>query len=201
MSVQLRQWIRKSWAEFVGPETTATNTKITLGLAMLGAVAAPYAIRSGPDLGRAQKMILRLVAFDIWGGAWVNNTKTCARWYERPGQTNADHVAFAALHLHPAVVAWMDSERPRRTQVPALAWAAAHYGYMILSTAAIRYAPRRRRELGVVLTAGGFVLGAALGPSQVAPWFAPVYYTKLLLGHASAALWSDAALAGRRHIP
>jgi hypothetical protein len=34
----------------------------------------------------------------------------------------------------------------------------------------------------------------ALGPSRTAPWFAPVYYAKLLLGHASAALWPDNAL-------
>jgi hypothetical protein len=31
-------------------------------------------------------------------------------------------------------------------------------------------------------------------PSTAAPWFAPVYYSKLLLGHASSALWPDSTL-------
>lgn len=82
---------------------------------------------------------------------------------------------------------------PRR--VPAWVWGSAHYGYLMASTLTIRCAPQWRRPLGAALTAGGVALDAALGPSRAAPWFAPVYYSKLLLGHASAALWPDAALA------
>jgi hypothetical protein len=178
MEAMLRR-LRKEWDEFVGPEATATDNAITLALGVLGAVAAP-------------NLIMRVMAADLWGGVWANNTKACARWYERPGQTDADHLRFAALHVHPAVVAWMDRAEPRR--VPGWAWASAHYGYLMASTLVIRRTPQRRRALGATLTAGGVALDAALGPSRTAPWFAPVYYAKLLLGHASAALWPDNAL-------
>jgi ipoprotein LpqH len=97
---------------------------------------------------------------------WANNTKACARWHERPGQTDADHLKFAALHVHPAVLAWADRAEERR--VPGWVWAAAHYGYLMASTVAIRRIPRRRRLLGAALTAGGVLLDAALGPSRAA---------------------------------
>lgn len=171
--------LRTEWDEFVGPEATATDNTITLALGILGAITAP-------------NLMLRVMAADLWGGAWANNTKACARWYERPAQTDGDHLRFAALHAHPALLAWMDRAEPRR--VRAWAWASAHYGYLMASTLAIRRSPRRRRVLGATLTAGGVLLDAAMGPSRAAPWFAPVYYTKLLLGHASAALWPDSAL-------
>ena len=41
----------------------------------------------------------------------------------------------------------------------------------------------QKRALGFgILEEIGFVLGAA-------PWFAPVYYTKLLIGHAAGSVW------------
>lgn len=171
--------LRRVWDEFVGPEATATDNTIALSLGALGAVISPTPI-------------LRLAAADLWGGVWANNTKACARWYARPGQTNADYLKFAALHVHPAVLAWADREEQRR--VPGWVWASAHYGYLMASTVAIRRLPSRRRVLGATLTAGGILFDIALGPSRAAPWFAPVFYIKLLLGHASSALWPDQAL-------
>ncbi len=112
---------------------------------------------------------------------------------ERPGQGDAAHLAFAALHVHPAAVAWLDvGAGPRK--VPGPAWAAAHYAYLVAATVVVRRFPSRRRPLGVVLTAGGLALDGLLGPSSCAPWFAWTYYPKLLLGHAGASLWSDDAL-------
>ena len=122
----------------------------------------------------------------------ANNTKACARWYGRPGQTDAEYLKFAALHVHPAVLARADRAEQRR--VPGWVWASAHYGYLMASTVAIRRLPRRRRVLGATLTAGGVLLDVVIGPSRAAPWFAPVYYSKLLLGHASSASWPDSAL-------
>lgn len=179
--------IRMSWNNFVGPEATALDNTVTLALAALGAAAAPSVTCTDRPLTTGQRLILRLLATDLWGGAWVNNTRACARWYERPGQTEADHMAFAAMHIHPAVVAWMDREdRPHRVH-PAM-WAGAHYGYLMAATYLIRRRPHQRRLLGTTMTVGGVVLDQALGRSHVAPWFAPVYYVKLLLGHASATL-------------
>jgi hypothetical protein len=171
--------LKKAWGEFVGPEATAVDTTIALSLGAVGALVAPTPI-------------LRLAAADLWGGVWANNTRACARWYARPGQTDADYLKFAAAHIHPGMLAWTDRNQQRR--VPAWLWATATYGYLLASTVAIRRMTHRRRLLGATLTAGGVALDAALGPSRAAPWFAPVFYSKLLLGHASSTLWPDSAM-------
>jgi hypothetical protein len=38
--------------------------------------------------GRRSVRSLIVLAADLWGGVWANNTKACARWYERQAQTN-----------------------------------------------------------------------------------------------------------------
>lgn len=185
MTDVLPRRVRTAWDNFVGPEATTLDNTVTLGLAAFGAVAAPAVTCTGRPVPAGQRLLLRLLATDLWGGAWVNNTAACAQWYERPSQSEADHMTFAALHVHPAAIAWMDRNRPRR--VHPVVWAGAHYGYLMASTAVIRRNPHHRRQLGIALTAGGVAVDFALGPSRVAPWFAPVYYVKLLLGHAGAA--------------
>lgn len=180
--------LQRSWAEFVGPEATPTNTAITLAASAVGMVGSAWAARRA-GAGSGMTTALSALAMDLAGGAYVNNTRACARWYERPGQGTAQHLRFAALHLHPAAMAIADRSVGRQDHV--IRWSALHYGYLMASTAAIRRFPRRRRSLGVALTAGGLVLDRALGPSTVAPWFAWTYYPKLLMGHAAAALWSD----------
>jgi hypothetical protein len=149
-------------------------------------------VRRRGGTGPWDELVAGLLALDLWGGAWANNTEACARWYERPGQGNAQHYGFAALHVHPALIAWLD--RAERRRLPGWAWAAAHYAYLMAATVAIRRLPRHRRVLGWGLTAGGLVLDRVLGVPDRAPWFAAAYYSKLLLGHAAAALWSDTAL-------
>ncbi|MGE2713589.1 hypothetical protein ACQI4L_05990 [Mycolicibacterium litorale] len=178
--------LRRAWLEFVGEETTPAGTATILGIAALGGYLAPRF--AGARLGGAKRALLVVAAVDLCGGAWANNTVACARWYERPGQTDADHLRFAAVHVHPLVLAWIDGGRRWR-------WALAHYGYLLATTWLLRRAPAWRRPLGAVSTAGGMVLDARLGPSRTAPWFAPVFYTKLLLGHASAALWPERTLS------
>ncbi|GAA1712724.1 hypothetical protein GCM10009809_06060 [Isoptericola hypogeus] len=184
--------LRRAWGEFVGPEATPVNHVLTAATTLAGAVAAPVvASRRGADTGRA--VAACLLAVDLAGGVYVNNTRACARWYERPGQGDAAHLKFAALHVHPAAVAWLDSGavRSARRRVPGPVWAAAHYGYLMASTVMIRRFASRRRPLGAALTVGGLVLDGLLGPSPRAPWFAWAYYPKLLLGHAGASWWSD----------
>ncbi len=189
--------LRRAWGEFVGPEATRANHVLTALTTVAGAVAAP-AVARARGAGAGGAAIACLLAVDLAGGVYVNNTRACARWYERRGQGNAAHYAFAALHVHPAVVARLDAGWPggraRRRVHPAV-WAASQYAYMAAATVAIRRAPARRRTLGVALTAGGLVLDGLLGPSRTAPWFAWTYYPKLLLGHAGASLWSDEELA------
>ncbi|KAA0113579.1 hypothetical protein [Mycolicibacterium sp. P9-22] len=183
-----RAWIRNKWFDFVGPEATRTDNTITLTLAAAGGLAAHRLARH--DLGTADELVLDGLAGDLWGGAWANNTRACARWYERTGQTDRDHLKFGAAHLHPLAYAWIDRNHRANPAV----WAVAHYGYLLAATLLIRAQPRHRRLFGVLTSAGGVALDRALGPSSAAPWFAPVFYAKLLLGHASAARWSDAVL-------
>jgi hypothetical protein len=178
----------------VGPEATRVDTVMSIGLGVLGAGIAPRASRAPRSCLR--DLVLAALALDLWGGAWANNTLACARWYERPGQRSGDHLRFACFHLHPFVLALLDSGKGRRA---AAAWrgAVVHYGFLIASTAMIRHTSHRR-PFAAVLTAAGVVLDAGVGRSVSAPWFAPVFYTKLLFGHAGAALWTDARiLAGK----
>jgi hypothetical protein len=184
--------VRRAWGEFVGPEAGTRESVVILGVAAVGAAAAPAVVRRRGGASRWDEVVAGVLALDLWGGAWANNTRACARWYERPGQGDAEHYGFAALHVHPVLVVWLDRAEPRR--VPGWAWAGAHYAYLVVATVAIRRLSRHRRVLGVALTAGGLVLDRVLGASVRAPWFAAAYYPKLLLGHAAAALWNDAAL-------
>ncbi len=184
--------VRRAWGEFVGPEAGAGGSAAILGVAAVGAATAPAVVRRRGGTDPGDEWIAAVLALDLWGGAWANNTRACARWYERPGQGHAQHYRFAALHVHPALVAWLD--RAERRRMPGWAWAGAHYAFLMAATVAIRRRPRHRRVLGVTLTAGGLLLDRLLGPSDRAPWFAAAYYPKLLLGHAAAALWGDAAL-------
>lgn len=184
-----RDWILRQWHDFVGPEATGTDNITTLTLAAVGGLAAHRLARHG--VSTPGRLVLDGLAVDLWGGAWANNTWACARWYEQSGQTDRDHLTFAAAHLHPLAYAWIDRHHRAKPTV----WAAAHYGYLVGATVVIRARPRHRRLLGVLTTVGGVALDRALGPSKAAPWFGPVFYAKLLLGHASAARWSDAELA------
>lgn len=155
------------WARVVGPEATRLNNTIAIGSAIVGSVgAALWAKRRGVGSAAASMAVF---AADVVGGAYMNNTRASVRWYERAGQARSEHVTFAALHVHPAVVAWTDhrigaSRRP-------LAWTLAHYGYMVGATVLIRSCPVHRRWLGPILTVGGFVLDRALGQSLSAPRF------------------------------
>jgi hypothetical protein len=126
-------------------------------------------------------VVLGVLGADLWGGASANNTPSCVRWYERDEQGLAEHLRFAALHLHPFVIAWL-ARNSRRT--PWWVRGAVHYGYLVGATVAIaRLRGPKRRLAGIVGTAGGLGLGLAL--DGAASWFAPVYYVKLLLGHAA----------------
>ncbi|MBK9435893.1 MAG: hypothetical protein IPN52_12620 [Micrococcales bacterium] len=184
-------WLKRNWGEFVGPEASVAENTGSLASAAAGTVAAPL-LDAGRPRGRKATAGLSLIAMDIWGGAWANNTRSCARWYERPGQGTRQHVQFAALHVHPFAIAAYD--RGLRERTSPMLWAGLTYGYMMAATVTIRRFPEHRRALGVLTTLGAVALDRKLGPSPTAGWFAPAFATKLLLGHASAALWSDTAL-------
>ncbi len=185
----IRAKVREGWGQFVGPEATRKDNAGTVGLALVGAALAPALLRHRRPARMAELALTSGLAFDLWGGAWANNTLACARWYERPGQTDTAHLLFASLHIHPFAVAWLD--RNQRRSHSGSVWAAAHYSYRLGATTIIRRFPVQRRPLGVALTLGGLLLDYWFRPSQAAPWFAVTYYPKLLMGHAAASLWTD----------
>ncbi|MGJ9373871.1 hypothetical protein [Nesterenkonia sp. CF4.4] len=189
--------LKRGWGEFVGPEATRLDNVIAIGSGILGlAYARASATRVGA--GRIAREALGALALDLFGGAYVNNTRACVRWYERAGQGRREHLVFAACHLHPLIVGVTDQRVGARNN--GVAWGLVHYGYMLLATAVIRASPSRRRDLGAMLTVGGLVLDGVLDRSAAAPWFAWTYYPKLLLGHAAGSLWPDEHLGVDRWV-
>jgi len=186
---EVRPGVAGSWDRFVGPRASQAETGGTLAAVI---AAAAFADRDPRRRSVLRSAVLRLTAVDLWGGAWVNNTRASVRWYERPGQGACQHLGFAALHAaHPAVIAAVDATGHRRDRASALRWTLGHYGWMLASATVITASPRRQRLLLAIATTGvGLILDRRLGPSTAAPWFAPVYYTKLLVGHAAGSLWN-----------
>lgn len=188
----VRGGVLGTWDRVVGPGATRWENAATLAAGLAGGVLAPRLVRRtgpGPALGLGGRSLVRALALDLWGGAVCNNTPAAARWYGRPGQGDREHLVFAVAHLHPFIVAWVDRDRLR---LPWWAWGSAHHGYLVLATALVRRVGHRRREAAVATTLIGVGLDRLLGAAPSAPWFAPVLYVKLLLGHAA-----DAALLGQ----
>lgn len=187
---EVRPGLLGTWDRFVGPGATRVENVGTVGLALAGAVLAPHLKRHiplplNPTTDHGARLTLRVMAVDLWGGAWCNNTPAAARWYGRDGQGLTQHLAFAAAHVHPFVLAGLERGYQR---TPWWVWGAAHYSYLILATTLIRRGGRStRRGLGLLATSGGVLLDRFLGVSPSAPWFSPVYYTKLLAGHVAGA--------------
>jgi hypothetical protein len=62
---------------------------------------------------------------------------------------------------------------------------------MMAGTVIITTAPRAARlPLAALLSIGGIALDHRLERSPAAPWFVPVYYLKLLIGHAAGSVWN-----------
>ena len=112
-----------------------------------------------------------------------------------PGAGAAENAGSLGLGLAGAVLAPGLARRPARgAAVPVLRPLAADlrgalYGYLVAATALVTTVRdrRARRALGLVTTVGGVLLDRGLGPSAGAPWFAPVFFAKLLAGHAAGA--------------
>ncbi|MPV51235.1 MULTISPECIES: hypothetical protein [unclassified Pseudactinotalea] len=185
-----RTGLAGAWDSFVGPGQTRVERWGTVTAVAAAAVAGDRAL--GDDATPRHRVALRLAAVDLWGGAWVNNTRACVRWYERPGQGPGSHAAFAALHIaHAATIAGVDTATRSRSAGSALTWTLAHFTFMLGASTLVAFSPRRRRlPLALGASLAGLALDRSLGPSASAPWFAPIYYTKLLVGHAAGSIWN-----------
>lgn len=179
------------WDRFAGPSASRTDSTVTFAVAVAGAVWGGKGLGDRATVGRA--LLMRAMAIDLWGGACVNNTRSCVRWYERPGQGFGEHMAFAAAHvLHPAVIVAVDHNAGTRSGMSAARWTLTHYGWMVVSAALITRAHRRSRlPVALAASAAGVLLDRVLEPSAAARWFAPIYYSKLLIGHAAGSIWNS----------
>lgn len=175
-----------SWDRFVGPGASAAENAGSLGLGLAGALLAPRLSRTSTG-APGHRLATRLLALDLWGGAWCNNTLACVRWYHRPGQQSRDRLRFVAAHVHPLVLGGLEGHD--RSRAPGWLFGAAHYGYLLAATLFVeRRHGRARTTAALRAAAGGVVLDRVLGPSGAAPWFAPVFYVKLLVGHVGGGL-------------
>ena len=179
------------WDRIGGPGAGLVENVGTVGLGLFGAAVAP-GLRRGPSppSHRLTEVlasgVLRVLALDLWGGAWCNNTPSAARWYHRRGQGRAQHLVFAAAHVHPFVLAWLD--RGRGGGRSRVVWAVGQYGFLMAATAFLAGLDRgTQRPAAVVLTVVGVLLDRLLVTSSSAPWFGPVVYVKLLAGHVGGA--------------
>ncbi|HSK61493.1 MAG TPA: hypothetical protein VK935_20815 [Actinomycetospora sp.] len=169
------------WDTVVGPGASPLENAGTVTSAIAGTVLAPRLARGAGPEGVWPRLVLRLLAADLWGGAWCNNTAAAARWYGRHERRARHHFAFAVAHVHPFVVARLDPQ-PRWDR------ALAQYVYLLGATAVLGRVDRRaQRALAILTTVGGMALDRWWGVSSAAPWFGPVYYVKLLAGHAGGA--------------
>lgn len=192
-SLNLEELVRTGaagwWDRLVGPGSSALENLGTVGLFIIGALAGDSSVKFRAH--SIHRLVLRLATADLLAGAWTNNCPSTVAWYQRPGQGLPEHLGFAALHLvHPMAVAYVDHAGGLRTAQSAARWALGHYAWMLTSSAIVVAAPRRPRlAIAAAATTVGLILDRCFGRSDVAPWFAPLYYGKLVLGHAAGSIW------------
>jgi hypothetical protein len=80
---QVRPGLAGHWDRFVGPGATTAETVGMLAFSAAGALCGAAGLDR--DAALRHRLLMRAVAVDLWGGMWVNNTRSCVEWYERPG--------------------------------------------------------------------------------------------------------------------
>lgn len=183
-----RQGLAGIWDSIVGPDMPATEMWLFLIPTLLGTVAVPvYAILNQLGWNLIQLIIATILAFDLVGGAIVNETQTTKRWHHKPTHGFKYHFLFVAMHLQPLIVAWL---------YPGGNWTyfLFVYSYLILATLIILLSPLSlQRALSIVLYMGGMVLYSyVLSPIPGMEWFLPVYFLKLLISYLPQDLSSAA---------
>lgn len=181
-----RSGLLGSWDRFVGPGMNRGENALMILASLGGALVAGWQLSAA---GKSWPLVLlgSFIGVDVIGGVVCNMTMTTKRWYHRAGQRFRDHLRFIALHLsHIAVVAWAF-----RGEGFDAAYALTIGGWLIASAVGILCAPENLRS---PLAAMGFLVAMVLSLYVVFPtpgleWFAPMLFTKLLIGHAVPPTW------------
>ncbi|MEU4547690.1 hypothetical protein [Nonomuraea dietziae] len=161
----------------IAPGATRGEVVVSFGTAFAGA-ALSVALAVGAGLPALAVGVIAVVAFDLYGGAVVNATRSAKLWFHRPGRTAKHHLGFVAIHVQPFILAWA---------VPGFGWTAAAVVYGSALTAALAVTatpPPLHRPVAFAATALALIWTTSLVsvPDAVA-WFAPLLLIKLLLAH------------------
>lgn len=168
------------WDRFIGPGATPAE----LWLQFLGALAltalllAFSLVQATGAWSTLQIGVLTLLAFDLSGGVITNATSAAKRWYHRPGQGMAQHLAFVLPHgAHLALLAW---------SFPEIGWpfAVLCYLYLAAATLGVLLTPLYlQRPLALIAYVGALLLNLLLAPPTALAWVAPLFFLKLLIAH------------------
>ena len=135
--------------------------------------------RDGLEWSLAQYTVAALLAFDGVGGVVTNATDSAKRWFHRPGQTAAGHLAFASSHIgHFALFAWLFPNA-------GLAWFAVAAPILLFGAATVVTTPiALKRPVAFAALALSVLVTAFLLPEVPGmDWVLPVFLTKLLVAH------------------
>ncbi|QVQ51563.1 hypothetical protein J4H86_22685 [Spiractinospora alimapuensis] len=161
----------------IAPRATTGEIVVGFGAAFAGtALTLALALRS--ELPVVAIVVVGVVAFDLFGGAVVNATRSAKRWYHREGRTARHHLLFVACHIQPFLLALV---------IPGFSWITATTIYAATLVAAVLVTaapPSLRRPLAFTLVVLGLTLLATVASvPPVVAWFGPVLLVKLLLAH------------------
>lgn len=168
------------WDRFIGPGATPAELWLQLiGAVVLTALLLAFSLAQAAGAWSAlQVIILTLLAFDLNGGVITNATSAAKRWYHRPGQGLAQHLAFVLPHgVHLALLAWF---------FPEIGWSFAVlcYLYLAVATLGVLLAPLYlQRPLVLIAYVGTLLLNLLLAPPAALAWVAPLFFLKLLVAH------------------
>lgn len=133
-----------------------------------------------------QWLLCVALTVDVVGGVPANALGSAKRFYHSPAPPGSprlqrvlrSHVGFAALHLHPFVLAAL---LPDGT----VTWSVTWYLVSLLGTCAVVAAPLYlRRPLAAAVVALAMIAASLVAPPPGLAWFGPLLVIKLVAMHA-----------------
>ncbi len=171
---------RTALDRFIGPGATPAEVGLQFGPTLIAALGLPLlAIAGGWGWSAAQLILVGVLVLDMVGGVLTNATSSAKRWYHREGQGVRQHMTFVLLHVtQPTlVVLFFDPGN--------WSFVAGTFGYVTVASLFVLATPLYlQRPLALLLMLGGVLIGIyALEVPPYFEWFAPLYFTKLLVSH------------------
>lgn len=173
----------------MGTGASATEKAVGWTSALILTVFFGVAISTGvsPSWSWWQWLLAAGLLFDVAGGVTANTLNSCKRFYNSPRQPDEtaltgllkNHFFFAALHIHPVVVAWAYGG-------DLVAYGLAVYAGMVFSVALLGATPlylKRPVAFTLILLATGCSLYILPVPAGF-EWFVPALFLKIVYGHS-----------------